>query len=330
MDHLDDTVSRPRRSLMLGAAAALGWPRAFAQSWPARPVKVLLGFPAGGSIDSITREIAQGLSNRLGQSFIVENRPGAASTIAMAATAAAAPDGYTLCTVSSHLAATPKLYPNLSYDVNTSFTPIALEVVVPTLLVAPASLKVNTVQELVALAKANPGKLSYASTGNGGVVHLSSERFKAAAGIDIVHVPYRNDMESQMGILRGDVAMQFAVPSTAVVHVRAGTMKALAWSSLQRGSMLPDVPTIAESGYPGFSAVAWYGLIGPARLPKPIADRLAAEIRQIISAPDMLTKLRAQGLEPATDSTPERFASFIKSEAEKWAAVIVANNIKGD
>ncbi|MGE0800573.1 MAG: tripartite tricarboxylate transporter substrate binding protein [Lautropia sp.] len=314
-----------------GTAASVCLSPARAQAaWPNKPVKVLLGFPAGGSIDSLTREIAHGLGNRLGQPFIVENRPGAASTIAMAATARAAPDGYTLCSVSSHLSATPKLYPNLGYDVDTSFTPIALEVIVPTLVVAPASLKVNTLQELVALAKSNPGRLSYASTGNGGVVHLSSERFKAAAGIDIVHVPYRNDVESQMGILRGDVAMQFAVPSTAIVHVRSGAMKALAWSGLQRGSLLPDLPTIAESGYPGFSAVAWYGLIGPANLPRPITERLAAEVGGIINAPDMLAKLRGQGLEPVTDSTPEKFGEFIRSEADKWAAVIVANKIKGD
>lgn len=315
-----------------GASMVLGpWVApAMAQEYPSRPIKIILGFAPGGSSDQFTRDLAQRLTERLGQPVVVENRPGAATTIATTALYNAAPDGYTISVVSSHFAATPKLYPALTYDVNTGFTHIGLQVIVPALVVVSPELKVNTLQELVALCKAKPGALSYGSTGTGGVVHLATERFKAAAGIDVVHVPFKSDFDALLSVMRRDVAFQFGAPSTCLPHIRAGNLKPLAWSSQQRSSALPDVPTIAESGYPGFSSSAWFGMIGPAKMPKPIVDRLSREVMQIMALPAMANKIRSQGMDPVADSTPEKFSSFVKLEAEKWSAVIVATGVKAD
>ena len=312
------------------AIAASSWAvRASMHDYPSRPIKIILGFAPGGSSDQFTRDLALRLSERLGQPVVVENRPGAATTIATTAVFNAPPDGYTLSVVSSHFAATPKLYPSLTWDV-TDFTPIGLQVIIPALIVVSPKLKVNTLRELVALAKSKPGSLSYGSTGAGGVVHLSTERFKSTAGIDVVHVPYKSDLDAMMAVLRGDVAFQFGAPSTCIPHIRAGALVPLAWSSPQRNAALPDVPTIAESGYPGFSSAAWFGMIGPPRMPKPIVDRLSREVMQIMATTFMAEKIRSQGMEPVADSTPETFASFIKSEAEKWGAVVVATGVKAN
>ena len=303
--------------------------RAAAQDYPTRPIRILLGFGAGGSSDQFARDLARWVGERLGQPMVVENKPGAATTIATSLLFNSPPDGYTLSVVSSHFAATPKLYPSLPYDVS-QLTPIGLQVIVPALVVTNPKLGVNTLQQLVALAKAKPDALSYGSTGNGGVVHLSTERFKMAAGINMVHVPYKSDGDATLALMRGDLAMQFGAPSTCIPHIKAGNLKPLAWSSLERAPALPDVPTIAESGYPGFSSVAWFGLIGPPKMPKVIVDRLSREVLAVMAMPEMANKIRAQGMQPVADSSPEKFAAYLKSEAEKWGAVVVATGVKAD
>ncbi|MGE0801549.1 MAG: Bug family tripartite tricarboxylate transporter substrate binding protein [Lautropia sp.] len=323
-----------RRTFMgrLGTGLAVGFPgaAAWAETYPSRPVRIILGFAPGGSSDQFARLLAQHLTTRLKQAFVVENRPGAATTMATTYLLNAPPDGYTLSVVSSHFAATPKLYPSLPYDVNDDFAPVGLQVIIPALVVVSPQLGVATLQELVAKARKSPGSLSYGSTGTGGVVHLSTERFKLAADIDVVHVPYKNDFEALIGVMRGDIAFQFGAPSTCLPHIRAGKLVPLAWSSPQRNPALPDVPTIAESGYPGFSSSAWFGLIAPKKTPGPIIERLSKEIREIMALPDVVSSIRSQGMEVVLDSTPESFTAFIRSEAQKWAEVIVATGVKAN
>lgn len=201
---------------------------------------------------------------------------------------------------------------------------------VPGIVVVNPALKINTLQQLVAAAKAKPGAIAYASTGSGGVTHLATEMFKTAAGIDLAHIPFMTNPDALRELIRGDVQVMFDSPSTSLPHIREGKLIPIAWTSLQRGAVLPNVPTIAESGYPGFSAIAWFGMVAPAKLPRPIADRLSREVHQILALPDLSAKIRSQGTDPVTDSSVDRFGAFLRSEAAKWGGVVAATGAKVD
>lgn len=302
----------------------------FAEDFPSKPIKILLGFGAGGSSDQFTRDFSRLLALKLGKPVVVENKPGAATTISTTFLFNAPADGYTLSIVSSHFASTPKLYPNLPYDVTTDFTHIALQVAIPFILVVNPNLKVNTLQEFITLIKSQPGKYSYGSTGTGGVVHLATERFKQVAGIDIAHIPYKSDIDALLSLIRGDVSFQFGAPSTCLPHIRSGAVKALAWSGIARSAAFTDVPTIAESGYLGFSTFAWFGFIGPPKIPKVIVDRLAKESQAIMSSSEMQAKIINQGMVPISDTMTDKFTGFIKSETEKWGSIISSTGVKAE
>ena len=313
---------------ILSAALCLVASAAGAQPYPAKPVRMIVGFPPGQATDIVARLVAEKLSTRLGQSFFVDNKPGAAGIIGTELTAKAPPDGYTLQMNSSGpLSVNPGLYTKLPYDPIRDLQPISLAATVPLFLVVHPSVKAGNVKELVALAKSQPGKLNYASGGSGVTNHLVMEMFKFAAGLDMAHVPYKGGPPAVTDLIAGQVSLMFETGPGILPHVRSGKLRALGVGSVKRSAAVPDLPTIAEQGYPGFDGVAWIGFVAPAGVPRAIVDKLAMETAAIIALPDVRERLLALGAEPAA-STPDEFGAYIKSEIAKWGKVIKESGAK--
>ena len=312
-------------SLAIAVAAA----PAFAQSWPERPIKFIMAAPAGSSLDVLGRTIADKLTARLGQPVIVEDKPAAGGTVATAEVAKAPPDGYTMMIGFNGPLSFSPLLQKLPYDVQKDLMPVITTTSQPNVLAVNASLPVNSVAELVAYAKANPGKLNYASVGNGSSSHLNMELFKQMAGIDAVHVPFNGSPPAVTATIQGETQMLFAVMQPLQAQIQAGKLRAIAVTSAKRFPLLPDYPTIAESGYPGFEALAWNGVLAPAGTPKPVIARLNAEINAILKEPDVVQKLHGLGFD-LIGGTPEEFGVLIKGESDKWAPVIRKVGLKVD
>ncbi|MBF5002685.1 Bug family tripartite tricarboxylate transporter substrate binding protein [Diaphorobacter caeni] len=313
----------------LGASAALADPAV--DAWPGKPVRLVVPFPASGATDLISRVIAQRVSQDLGQQFVVDNKPGAGGTIGAAEAVKAAPDGTTLLfTTSSTHAISPHLMPRLSYNVEQDFTPIAHVADAASVLLVTPSLPVKNVQELIAYAKANPGKLNYASSGNGTIVHLNALEFAARSGVKLTHVPYKGTAQSITDLAAGQVHLLFDSIPTGMPHVTSGRLKALAVTSLQRSSLVPDLPTIAESGLPGYSSVTWFGVYGPAGMKPELAAKINAAFNKAIQNPEVAAALAKLGAEPAKAGTPAQFHSMVKADSARWAKVIKDNHITLD
>jgi tripartite-type tricarboxylate transporter receptor subunit TctC len=293
-----------------------------AADYPNRPVRWIVPFAPSGPTDLMSRAVAEKLSQRFGQQFVVDNRAGAGGNIGAEVVSKSAPDGYTLMIghVGTH-AINATLYPKLAFDPVADFTPITLLATLPLALVIHPSVPAKDVKELIAHAKARPGQLNFASAGNGGPTHLTGELLKTSASIDIVHVPYKGNAAALLDLVGGRVQMMFSNMLTSMPHVRAGKLKAIGISSAKRSPQAPELPTIAESGLPGFSAVPWYGVLGPAGLPRNLVNRLNAEIGRAVSQPDMAERFVAQGID-LQPSTPEQFAALIKTELVKWRNVV--------
>ncbi|HTS22561.1 MAG TPA: tripartite tricarboxylate transporter substrate binding protein [Casimicrobiaceae bacterium] len=301
-----------------------------AQSWPDRPIKFIVAAPAGSSLDVLARLIGDKLKDRLGQSVVVEDRPAAGGTAATDFVAKSPPDGYTmLMSFNGPLAFGPHLYTKLPYEPQKDLAPVIITSSQPNVLAVTANLPVHSVKELVAYAKANPGKLNYASVGNGSSSHLTMELLKSTAGLDIVHVPFNGSPPAVTATIQGETQMMFAVMQPLQGQIRAGKLRALAVTTATRFALLPELPTIAEAGYPGFEALAWNGVLVPAGTPTPIVTRLNAEMDAILKDPAVRSTLNAQGFE-LIGGTPEQFAALIRNESDKWAPVIKKTGAKID
>jgi tripartite-type tricarboxylate transporter receptor subunit TctC len=318
--------------LTVCAACALGAaPAALAQShaYPTKIIRLIVGFPPGGATDITARLVGQKMAASLGQNILIDNRPGANSNIGTEAAARAAPDGYTLlmCTIASTI--NHSLYKNLPFDLLKDFTPVTQTTSVQSFLAIHPSLPVRSVKELIALAKAKPGTLNFASSGTGGSPHLAGEMFKLMAGVDMVHVPYKGTAPELNDLLAGNVKIAFETTPALLPHVKEGKLIALAVNSAKRTPLLPNVPTMAEAGLAGFEMSSWNGLLVPARTPKAIVTRLHKEAVQALQAPEVSEKLSGLGADPV-GSAPEQFAAFMQAETKKWARVIREANIKAE
>jgi tripartite-type tricarboxylate transporter receptor subunit TctC len=303
------------------ALALMGASAVFAQAYPAKPVRIIVAQAPGGASDQLIRLVAQKLSDPLGQQFIIDNRPGAGGNIGAEAAAKSAPDGYTLFMVSAPHIIAPSVYRKLSYDLARDFAPITLIGSEPLCAVVHPSLPVKGVRDFVAFLKPRPGQVSYGSTGNGAVNHLATELFKSRAGVDMVHVPYKGSAFAIPDVMSGLVQVLFANVSPLQPHIQSGRLKPLAVTSTERVRALPAVPTIAESGYAGYEAVNWFGLVAPARTPDEIVRKLNGAIRQSIALPDVREFYENRGT-LSMSGTPEEMRAFMQRESEKWARVV--------
>ena len=317
-----------RRS-MIALLLLLAAPLAVAQTWPDKPVRFLMSAPAGSSIDVLGRAIADKLKDRLGQPVVVENKPAAGGTVATAEVAHSAPDGYTMVLAFNGPLSFAPLLQKLPYDVGKDLAPVVITSSQPNVLAVNASLPVTTVAELVRYAKANPGKLNYASVGNGSSSHLNMELFKSVAGFDAVHVPFNGSPPAVTSTIQNETQMLFAVMQPLQPQIQAGKLRALAVTTAKRFPLLPDLPTIAESGYPGFEALAWNGVLVAAGTPRPIIVRLNREIAAVLKEPDVVQKMHGFGFD-LIGGTPEDFGALISGEAAKWAPVIKKVGLKVD
>lgn len=302
----------------------------FAQTFPARPVRIVVPFPPGGTSDILSRTIGQKLSEEWGQQVLTDNRPGASGNIASDFVAKSKPDGYTLyiMTVGTH-AINPAVFSKLPFDAVRDFTPITNLVWLPSVMLIHPSIPVKNLRELIALAKKRPGELLYSSAGSGAQPHLTAEMFKKMAGVNIVHVPYKGAAPQMVAIVGGEVALTFATAPSGVPYVKNGRLRALGVSSTRRIVALPDVPTIAEAGVPGYDAMGWNGMVGPAAMPRPVLDKIHDAVARIVNSPQVREQFIGLGAEPQT-STPEEFAALIKSEIVKWAQVVKDSGAKLD
>ena len=301
-----------------------------AQNYPDRVVRIVNPYPPGGSVDVMARLLAQKLGENLGQQFIVENRSGGGGNTGSDSVAKAEPDGYTLLfTAPGPLTVNQTLYSKLTFDPATDFAPIALFATAPIVLIVNPGVPANNVQELIALARKEPGKINFASAGNGTTNHLSGELFKSMAKVDIVHVPYRGAGPAMNDLIGGHVQMFFDLMPVVLPQVTTGKVRALGAAGAARASSLPDVPTIAEQGVPGFDASSWYGLVAPAKTPEPVLAKLREEVAKALKTPDMVARIRELGSEPGA-AFGKDFGAFMAAETKKWAEVIRASGAKAD
>jgi tripartite-type tricarboxylate transporter receptor subunit TctC len=312
--------------IALAAMAALAAAPAFAQ-YPAKPVRMLVGFPPGGGVDITARIVAQKLSERWGRPVVVDNRTGAAGNIASDMLAKSAPDGYTLIMAFSSHSSNAALYDKLPFDINKDFTAITLVATAPVVVTASQALPVKTLAELIAYAKERPGVLKYASSGVGTPVHLSGEYLAQLAGLRMVHVPYKGISPAMTAMLGGETDITFPAVLSGLQHFKTGKLKALAVASRTRYPELPDVPTAAEAGLPGYEVEYWYTVMGPAGLPRNIVEQIQRDVAAVINTPEMRQSLLAQG-SVAVGSSPEEAAARIRTEYELWSRVVKAGNIK--
>lgn len=320
--------ARRRQLLQSGVALALGAAGMPAHAaWPEKPIRIILGFGAGGGSDILLRTITPALSEALGQAVVVENRAGAAGNIAMQAVAQAAPDGYTLLMGTPGLATNSSLYANLGFDPLKDFAPVSLVGSVQNVLIVRPTLQVNTVAELVAYARANPGRLNYASPGTGTSLHLAGELFKVSTGVRMEHVPYKGGAQALTDVMSGQVDLMFNVLPSALPQIKAGAVKALAVTGAQRAPSLPDRPTMIEAGVPGYTAVTWNGIVAPAGTPREVIARLSDAVVKVLRTPEMAQKFAAIGQDVLV-STPEEFTVFLREETTKWRRTIESAGIK--
>jgi len=302
--------------------------RAPGDRYPSKPVRFIVGFAPGGAADVPARVVAQKLSESIGQPVIVENRPGADGIVAADSVAKSAPDGHTVAYVTAGFAMNSILHAKtLPYHPVSDFTPVSLVAAGPLTLVVNRALPVKNLKELVTLARSRPGKMNYASAGSGGTMHLAGELLKQVAKIDIVHVPYKGGGPALTDVLAGQVELTFVGAPASMPFIRSGQLRVLAVSTAKRSAALPDVPTVAELGYPGYEVATWYGVLAPARLQVAIANQLSGEIAKVVSAPETRERLLALGIEPV-GSTPEQFTAHLKVETARWTPVIHRAGLK--
>ena len=322
------------RTVGLVAAFSLSWlavPAALAaesaQAYPSKPITIIVPFSAGGTTDILARGIGQKLGERWKTSVVVENKSGAGGNIGSAQVARATPDGYMLVmgTIGTH-AINPSLYKDMPYDAIKDFAPITRAAMVPNALVVPAGAPYDDVKALIAYGKANPGKLTFGSSGHGSTLHMSGETFKIMTGVDMVHVPYKGSSPAVADLLGGQISMIFDNLPSALPHIKSGRLKVLALTSSQRSDQLPDVPTMAQAGVPGYDVVSWFGLWAPARTPPEIVAKINQAVVDIINTPEMQKQIRDQGALPNPES-PDAFAAFIAAEGKKWADVVRSANL---
>ena len=310
-------------TLLLAAAA-------HAQAWPGKPIRWIVPYPPGGITDTVTRLVTQRVSEALGQPIVVENRPGANSILGADLAAKAAPDGYTFLTVIAAHAANATLYAGkLPFDPVKSFAPVSLAASAPLIMTASNAFPAKDVRELIAYAKANPGKISFGSSGIGAAAHLTTELLKQTAGVDMVHVPYKGTAPALQGVMANDIQILVDVPSSLMPHVRSGKIKALGMFSKARVTGAPEVPTVAEAGGPPIESATWVAFLAPAGTPREIVGRVALEVAKAVSAPDLRDKLVQMGIEPV-GNTPDQLAQFINDEIAKWAKVINTAGVKAE
>ncbi|HZQ60929.1 MAG TPA: tripartite tricarboxylate transporter substrate binding protein [Casimicrobiaceae bacterium] len=310
-------------TLLLCASSAL------AQDYPAHPVRVVVPFAAGGAVDVVARIVGQALSERLKQPVVIENKPGASSNIGMEAVAKAAPDGYTLLMASNGIATNNALFPTLSFNGRNDFTPVARIGYAPLVFVVPASSPYRTLSALIADARAHPGKLTYGSAGNGTSGHLTGELFKTAAGIDVLHVPYKGGAPAITDLLGERLSFMPINPIEVLAHIKAQKLRALAVASDRRLAYLPDVPTTSEAGLRGFEATVWWGLVAPAKTPAALVTRLNDEVNTSLRDPAVAKRLEDAGV-VITPQLPEQFGQFIAAQTELWSRVVHTGNIRPD
>jgi tripartite-type tricarboxylate transporter receptor subunit TctC len=312
---------------LLALSSALAW----AQDYPSKPVRMVVGFPPGGGTDVVARILQPRLTELLGQTIVIDNRPGATGTVAAGQVAKSTPDGYTI--MMGHVsvnAIAPSLFANLPYDVNRDFAPIALAASVPHLVVVHPSLPVTTLKELVAYLKAQPGKLTYPSAGNGSMPHLAGEVFQAMAGVKMVHVPYKGSGQSMQDLLGGQHLVAFDTMPASAPHVRSGKLRAVAVSTAQRVPSFPEVPTAEEAGVPGYVVTTWYGLFAPAGTPTPIVSRLHAEMVKAMQTPDVRARLEGIGADGSVSRSPEEFAALVRADTVRYAKIVKEIGIRID
>ena len=325
------TATRTALAAVLSLGLAGMSAQAVAQAdYPNKPIRLIVPFPAGGSTDIVGRVVAQKLSERLGQQVVVDNRGGAGGTIGTDAAAKAAPDGYTLTigTTSTHAVAAGA-YAKLAYNPVKDFAPVSLVAITPYLLVVNPQVKANDLKEFVALAKSMPGKMNYASAGNGTTTHLAMEMMKDAAQINLQHIPYKGNAPADLAIMANEVQAVFGSMPALLQHVKGGKLRPLAVGTAQRSPALPEVPTVAESGYPGFEAALWLGVLAPAGTPKPVIDRLHKELALIVPAADFKAAMERNGAD-ATGNAPEQFAKLITEETARYVKVVKTIGLKLD
>ena len=321
-------MHRLSRAILLAVLASF-CANAAAQVYPNRPIRVLLGFPPGGGGEILVRAIGQKLTERWGQPIVIDNRPGAGSNIAAGELVKSPADGYTLLYMPAALAVNPWLYPKVPYDLAKDFTPVTLLASFPLVLVVHPAVAASSVAELIALARAKPGALNFASIGNASPPHLAGATFGMQAGVNVVHVPYKGGGPAQAAILAGEVQFMFDTAVSAMPNIKANRTRALAVSTRARSPLFPSLPSMAEAGLKDFDLDGWAGLVGPAGMPAEIAQRLQQEIAHVLRAPDMVERMVALGAD-ARGSTPEDFRRFIAAEAEKWQRIVKASGAKID
>jgi tripartite-type tricarboxylate transporter receptor subunit TctC len=318
----------PRVALAI-AAASLTASVALAQAWPAKPIRLIVPFPAGGGTDIITREVTNKIAGP-GYAFVIENKPGTGGNIGVDAAAKSAPDGYTLVMgQTSNLAINPTLYAKLPYDPVKDLTPISLVASSPLVIVTSADSPYKTLADVVKQARDKPGSINFATSGNGTVAHLAAESFQKVAGIKLTHIPYKGAAQGATDVISGQVQLYVSSIPTLLGHIKSGKMRPIAVTAAKRADDLPQVPTIAESGYKGFEAVTWFGILGPANLPKDVVARLNADINKALKDPELEKKLGAQGADVA-GSTPEQFAKLIRDDMARWGKIVKDSGAKID
>jgi len=313
----------------VAALMAAGVAQAAAPEFPTKPVRLIVPFPAGGGVDIVARGLTPHLTERWGQQVIVDNRPGAGATLGADLAAKAVPDGYNLLLANTAHAINATLFKKLPYDVVKSFEPISLVATQPSVLIVNSGVPAKSVKELIALAKSRPGQLNYASSGNGTPPHLSAAMFEDMAGIQMTHVPYKGAAPALTELLGGQVQLMFATIISAGQHVQSGRVRALAVTSAKRSAALPDLPTVAEAGVPGFEATAWFMLLAPAKTPDAVVQRVAHDTAAVLAKPDVRARFAKEGAEPV-GSTPERAAAYLKAEIARWGKVVRAAKLSAD
>lgn len=320
---------RARRIRLATFAALIAASAAHAQPYPAKPVRIVVGFPAGGAVDILARSLGAQLSQAFGQQFVIDNRGGASSIIGADIAAKSPPDGYTLLMVSGAHAVNPSLYKKLPYDTERDFAPISLVAASSYILVVHPSLPVRSVRELITFAKQHRGQMNYASSGNGGLPHLSGELFKVKAGIEMTHIPYKGSAAVTTAVLAGQVPIMFSNLISTMPQVQAGKFRALGVTGAARLPAAPEIPTIAEAGLPGFEVTGWYGFLAPAGTPAEIISRLSAQTAKAMQSPEVIKRFASEGVD-AVGSTPDHFAMVIRDDIVKWAEVVRVSGAKVD
>ena len=320
---------RPWIGLACAVACVAASGLAMAQDYPNKPVKLVVPYPPGGPTDIVARVVAQKLQEQIGQPFVIDNKPGAGANTGAEAVARSTPDGYTLLVATTAHAINPSLFSKLSYQLLKDLAPVSQLTSGPLVIVANPALPAQNIQELIALAKGKSGGLNFGSSGNGQSTHLSAELFSAMAGIKMSHVPYKGSAPALTDVMAGQTDLMFDTMLSAMPHVKAGKLKALAITSSQRSPVAPHLPTVAESGLPGYEAIAWNGLLAPAGTPKEVVARLNAELKKVLENPDVRQRFEAQGF-AASWNSPATFGSFLQAEVDKWAKVVQVSGAKID